>query len=89
MKKQPISLFDGEVGRRRLVELLSEQKSVLGDRSLAEELAELVVPLTLADGEVLISEGARYGSLFHPRRQDASLHQGEKARREDERQHRG
>ncbi len=64
MKKQPISLFDGEVGRRRLVELLSEQKSVLGDRSLAEELAELVVPLTLADGEVLITEGARDTDLY-------------------------
>jgi len=64
MKNQPIRLFEGEVGRRHLVELLSEQKSVLGDRSLAQELAEVVVPQTLADGEVLITEGVRDTDLY-------------------------
>jgi CRP/FNR family cyclic AMP-dependent transcriptional regulator len=64
MKMQPIKLFDGEAGRLHLVELLSEQKSVLGDRFLSEELATAVVPQTLADGDVLIAEGARDTDLY-------------------------
>jgi len=53
----------------------------LGDRSLAEELAELVVPLTLADGESSSQRERAYGSLFHPRRKmQVSIKGGNKAR---------
>ena len=64
MKKQPVKLFEGEIGRRHLVELLSEQRSVFGDSSLAEELAEVVVPQNLSDGDVIITEGARDTDLY-------------------------
>ena len=64
MKKQQATMFEGEAGRRQLVQLLSEQKSVLGDLPLAAELAEVVTPQTLADGEILITEGERDTDLY-------------------------
>jgi predicted nucleotide-binding protein len=64
MKSQPTRLFEGEAGRHHLVQLLSEQKSVLGDLSLAQELAEAAAPKTLTDGEILITEGARDTDLY-------------------------
>ena len=73
MKEQQAKMFEGESGRRQLVQLLSEQKSVLGDLALAADLAEVVSPQTLADGEILITEGERDTELLHPRRQDADL----------------
>ena len=57
-------IFDGEAGRRRLVELLSEQKSVRGDVTLAAELAEIVETQRLKEGDVLINEGDLGSDLY-------------------------
>ena len=50
--------FEGEAGRRRLIDLLREQKMVRGSEALAEELSKLVEVKELKAGEVLIEEGA-------------------------------
>lgn len=63
-KPEPVKMFEGESGQRHLRQLLSEQKSVLGDVALAGELAEVVIPRTLVDGEILITEGARDTDLY-------------------------
>jgi CRP/FNR family cyclic AMP-dependent transcriptional regulator len=85
MKKQqqPIKMFEGESGQRHLVQLLSEQKTVLGDLALAGELAEVVTPRTLVDGEVLITEGARETDLYFIL--DGKMHVSIKGRKQGER----
>jgi CRP/FNR family transcriptional regulator, cyclic AMP receptor protein len=50
--------FEGEAGRRRLIDLLREQKMVRGSEELAEELSKLVNTKELKAGDVLIEEGA-------------------------------
>jgi CRP/FNR family transcriptional regulator, cyclic AMP receptor protein len=85
MKKQqqPVMMFEGESGQRHLVQLLSEQKTVLGDLALAGELAEVVTPRTLVDGEVLITEGARETDLYFIL--DGKMHVSIKGRKQGER----
>jgi CRP/FNR family transcriptional regulator, cyclic AMP receptor protein len=63
MKKQPVKIFEGEEGRRQLIQLLSEQRSV-GSVELATELADVVVPHILKDGEILITEGERDTNVY-------------------------
>jgi CRP/FNR family cyclic AMP-dependent transcriptional regulator len=62
--KSTSKLFNGPSGKADLVRLLKEQKTVLGDATLAEELAEVVVPKEVADQEVLIREGERESDLY-------------------------
>jgi CRP/FNR family transcriptional regulator, cyclic AMP receptor protein len=85
MKKQqqPVKMFEGESGQRHLVQLLSEQKTVLGDLALAGELAEVVTPRTLVDGEILITEGARETDLYFIL--DGKMHVSIKGRKQGER----
>lgn len=56
--------FEGEVGRRRLVDLLREQRMVRGSEALAEALADLVEVRDVPTGEVLIEEGADDSDLY-------------------------
>lgn len=62
--KSTNKLFSGASGEIDLIRLLKEQKTVLGDAALAEELAEIVVPREVKDGEVLIHEGDRESDLY-------------------------
>src|ERR1035437_1106990 len=50
--------FEDETGRRRLIDLLREQKMVRGSEALADELSKLVKVKEIRKGEVLIEEGA-------------------------------
>jgi CRP/FNR family transcriptional regulator, cyclic AMP receptor protein len=56
--------FDGEAGRRRLLDLLREQKMVQGSDALAEELSKLVEIKDLRAGDVLIEEGGDDTDLY-------------------------
>lgn len=49
--------FEGNEGRRRLVDLLREQKMVRGSEALAEDLSKLVEIKELKTGDMLIEEG--------------------------------
>jgi CRP/FNR family cyclic AMP-dependent transcriptional regulator len=62
--KATSKLFGGPSGKTDLIRLLKEQKTVLGDATLAEELAEVVVPKEVADQEILIREGERESDLY-------------------------
>jgi CRP/FNR family transcriptional regulator, cyclic AMP receptor protein len=62
--KSTSKVFSGPSGKADLIRLLKEQKTVLGDASLAEELAEVVVPKEVADQEILIREGERESDLY-------------------------
>lgn len=62
--KSTSKLFSGPSGKADLIRLLKEQKTVLGDTTLAEELAEVVMPNEVADQEVLIREGERGSDLY-------------------------
>ena len=62
--KSTSKLFSSPSGKADLIRLLKEQKVVLGDATLAEELAEVVVPKEVADQEVLIREGERESDLY-------------------------
>ena len=50
--------LEGQLGHRRLIDLLREQKMVRGSEMLAEELSKLIEVKELKAGEVLIEEGA-------------------------------
>jgi len=56
--------FEGEAGRRRLLDLLREQKIVQGSDALAEELSKLVEIKNLRAGDVLIEEGGDDTDLY-------------------------
>lgn len=56
--------FEGEAGRRRLLDLLREQKMVQGSDALAEELSKLVEIKNLRAGDVLIEEGGDDTDLY-------------------------
>ena len=56
--------FEGEAGRRRLLDLLREQKIVQGSDALAEELSKLVEIKNLRAGDVLIEEGRDDTDLY-------------------------
>lgn len=59
-----IERFEGDAGRRLLVDALTKQKMVGGNAPLAETLAELVTLKELAPGEVLIAEDAADNDLY-------------------------
>lgn len=50
--------FEGEEGRRRLIEVLQEQRIVAGNAALAGVLADLVEVQEAVSGHVLIEQGA-------------------------------
>jgi CRP/FNR family transcriptional regulator, cyclic AMP receptor protein len=56
--------FEDETGRRRLIDLLREQKMVRGSDALADELSKLVKVKEVRAGEVLIEEGADDTDLY-------------------------
>ncbi len=56
--------FEGELGRRRLTELLADQKTVRGNAALATELADSVEVMQFKDGDVLITEGAEDTDVY-------------------------
>jgi CRP/FNR family cyclic AMP-dependent transcriptional regulator len=56
--------FEGEAGRRRLLDLLREQRMVQGSDALAEELSKLVEIKDLRAGDVLIEEGGDDTDLY-------------------------
>jgi len=64
MKKTTNKPFDGTSGRSDLIRLLKEQKTVQGDGALAEELAQVVMPQEVKDGDILIHEGERDSDLY-------------------------
>jgi len=56
--------FEGEEGRRRLIESLLEQKVVGGNPELAAKLAEVCTPMSLKTGDTLIEQGAEDDTLY-------------------------
>lgn len=59
-----IERFDGDDGRRLLVDALTKQKMVGGNAALAETLADLVALRQLAPGEMLIADNAADNDLY-------------------------
>ena len=49
--------FEGDAGRRRLIDALKTQKMVAGNSALAEELASLVEVMEVKTGETIIRQG--------------------------------
>jgi CRP/FNR family cyclic AMP-dependent transcriptional regulator len=56
--------FEGDAGRRRLIDALKIQKMVAGNSALAEELASLVKVMEVKAGETIIHQGASDNDLF-------------------------
>lgn len=56
--------FEGEDGRRRLIDAISEQKFVMGNRDLAAALAEVAVIRTVKAGEAIIEQDGADHDLF-------------------------
>jgi len=56
--------FEGNGGRRLLVEALKTQKMVAGNAALAEELADLVEVMAVNAGEKIIVQGASDNDIF-------------------------
>ena len=56
--------FEGEEGRRRLIDLLQKQKIVGGDSALAAEITTAASLQELSPGEILIRDGAADNDLF-------------------------
>lgn len=56
--------FEGDAGRRLRVESLATQKMVGGNRTLAEQLADIVRLRSLAVGEVLIEQNGTDNDVF-------------------------
>lgn len=59
-----IDRFDGEAGKRLLINALTKQKMVSGNMALAEALADLVTLRQLIQGEMLIAEDAADNDLY-------------------------
>ena len=59
-----LSRFQGEDGRRRLVDLLKAQAVVGGDATLAHELADVKKVRELLPGEILIEQQSTENELF-------------------------
>jgi CRP/FNR family cyclic AMP-dependent transcriptional regulator len=59
-----IERFEGDAGKRLLVDALTKQKMVSGNAVLAAALADLVALRQLAPGESLISENAADNDLY-------------------------
>src|SRR6266567_2453518 len=56
--------FEGNAGKRLLIDALKAQKLVGGNLALAEELATTVEVIAVKTGEVIISQGASDNDLF-------------------------
>jgi CRP/FNR family transcriptional regulator, cyclic AMP receptor protein len=56
--------FEGDAGRRRLIDALKTQKMVAGNTALAEELANLVEVMEVKAGETIIRQGASDNDIF-------------------------
>lgn len=56
--------FEGDAGRRLLVEALKTQKMVMGNSALAEELSKLVEVMNVKSGETIIHQGAWDNYIF-------------------------
>ncbi len=56
--------FEGDVGRRLLIDVLKTQKMVAGDEALAVELADLVTVVAVVAGEAIIRQGACDNDIF-------------------------
>ena len=56
--------FVGERGRRLRIEALASQNLVVGNRALAEELADRVEVCAVSNGELLISQGAGDNDIY-------------------------
>jgi CRP/FNR family cyclic AMP-dependent transcriptional regulator len=56
--------FEGNAGRRRLIDALKTQKIVAGNAALAEELADLVEVMPIKAGEKIIVQGDSDNDIF-------------------------
>jgi CRP/FNR family cyclic AMP-dependent transcriptional regulator len=56
--------FEGDAGRRRLIDALKIHKMVAGNSALAEELANLVEVMEVKASETIIRQGASDNDLF-------------------------
>lgn len=56
--------FEGDAGRRRLIDALKTQKMVAGNTALAEDLANLVEVMEVKTGEKIIHQGASDNDIF-------------------------
>lgn len=56
--------FEGESGRRLLIDALKAQKMVAGNPTLAEELAGVVAVTAVKAGEAIITQGASDNDIF-------------------------
>lgn len=59
-----IERFEGDAGRRLLIDALSSQKIVAGNGALAEELAACVALLEVESGQVLIEQDAEANEVY-------------------------
>jgi predicted nucleotide-binding protein len=59
-----LSRFQGDDGRRRLLELLQAQAVVGGDASIAREIADVAVVRELLPGDILIEQKSAENDLF-------------------------
>jgi len=56
--------FEGDAGRRLLIDALKTQKMIVGNSALAEELASLVEVRAVKVGEAIIRQGASDNDIF-------------------------
>lgn len=56
--------FEGNAGRRLLIDTLKTQKMIAGNAALAEELAILVEVIEVQAGETIIRQGASDNDIF-------------------------
>lgn len=56
--------FEGEAGRRRLIEVLREQRVVAGNAALVEAIADRVEVQEVVSGQVLIAQGASDTDMY-------------------------
>lgn len=59
-----IERFEGEAGKRLRIATLAAQKIVMGDHSLAEELAERVELIAVTKGSAIIEQGASDNDVY-------------------------
>jgi CRP/FNR family transcriptional regulator, cyclic AMP receptor protein len=64
MRSQMLDRFSGDTGRRFRLEALASQKIVMGNRALAEELADCVDFLSVPPGETLIEQGGEDDDIY-------------------------
>lgn len=61
---QMLDRFSGDTGRRFRLEALASQRVVMGNRALAEELADRVDLLSVPSGDVLIEQGGEDNDIY-------------------------